>query len=41
VKPPEVATATLFLASDDASGVTGQNLIVSCGFQVLHPGMVN
>ncbi len=41
VKPSEVATAALFLASDDASAVTGQNLIVSCGFQVLHPGMVN
>jgi len=40
VKPSEVATAALFLASDDASAVTGQNLIVSCGFQVLHPGMV-
>ena len=41
VKPSEVATVALFLASDDASAVTGQNLIVSCGFQVLHPGMIS
>ena len=41
VKPSEVATAVLFLASDDASAITGQNLIVSCGFQVLHPWMIS
>jgi NAD(P)-dependent dehydrogenase (short-subunit alcohol dehydrogenase family) len=38
--PSEIATAILFLASDDASAVTGQNLIVSCGFQLTHPGMI-
>ena len=40
-KPSEIATAALFLASDDASAITGQNLIVSCGFQMLHPGMIS
>ena len=40
-KPSEVATVALFLASDDASAITGQNLIVSCGFQMMHPGMIS
>lgn len=39
-KPVEVAKAALFLASDDASAVTGQNLIVSCGFHMIHPAMI-
>lgn len=40
VKPSEVATAALFLASDDASAITGQTLIVSCGFHPLHPSEI-
>jgi NAD(P)-dependent dehydrogenase (short-subunit alcohol dehydrogenase family) len=32
----EVAKAALFLASDDSSAITGHNLIVSCGFHLLH-----
>jgi NAD(P)-dependent dehydrogenase (short-subunit alcohol dehydrogenase family) len=31
VKPAEVAAAFAFLASDDASGITGINLTVDCG----------
>jgi enoyl-[acyl-carrier-protein] reductase (NADH) len=31
----EVAKAALFLASDDSSAITGQNLIVSCGFHIM------
>ncbi len=31
VKPEEVAAAFAFLASDDASAITGTNLIVDCG----------
>jgi NAD(P)-dependent dehydrogenase (short-subunit alcohol dehydrogenase family) len=31
VKPDEVAAAFAFLASDDASGITGQNVVVDCG----------
>jgi NAD(P)-dependent dehydrogenase (short-subunit alcohol dehydrogenase family) len=31
VKPEEVAAAFAFLASDDASGITGINLTVDCG----------
>lgn len=36
-EPMEVAKAALFLASDDSSAITGQNLIVSCGFHMLNP----
>lgn len=36
-EPVEVANAALFLASDKASAITGQNLIVSCGFHMLNP----
>jgi len=39
-QPVEVAKAALFLASDDASAITGQNLIVSCGFHMIHPSMI-
>lgn len=39
-QPVEVAKAALFLASDDASAVTGQNLIVSCGFHMIHPAQI-
>jgi NAD(P)-dependent dehydrogenase (short-subunit alcohol dehydrogenase family) len=31
VRPEEIAATCAFLASDDASGITGQNLIVDCG----------
>jgi NAD(P)-dependent dehydrogenase (short-subunit alcohol dehydrogenase family) len=36
-EPSEVATAALFLASDDSSAITGQNLVVSCGFHIMQP----
>lgn len=31
VKPSEIAAAFAFLASEDASAITGQNLVVDCG----------
>jgi NAD(P)-dependent dehydrogenase (short-subunit alcohol dehydrogenase family) len=31
VRPEEIAAACAFLASDDASGITGINLTVDCG----------
>lgn len=39
-KPGEIGTTALFLASDDSSAITGQNLIVSCGFHMLDPDEV-
>ncbi len=36
VEASEVAVAAVFLASDDASAVTGETLVVSCGKHVLH-----
>ncbi len=36
-EPTETAAAALFLASDDASAITGHNLVVSCGFYAIHP----
>jgi NAD(P)-dependent dehydrogenase (short-subunit alcohol dehydrogenase family) len=39
-KPSEIGTVALFLASDDSSAITGQNLIVSCGFHMLDPDEV-
>jgi NAD(P)-dependent dehydrogenase (short-subunit alcohol dehydrogenase family) len=35
--PSEVARTALFLASDDSSAITGQNLVVSCGFHPMFP----
>ena len=36
VEASEVATAALFLASDESSGITGETLAVSCGKHMLH-----
>ncbi len=36
VEPAEVAAAAVFLASDEASAVTGETLVVSCGKHMLH-----
>ena len=37
VKPSEIGSCVAFLASEDASAVTGQNLVVSCGFHITDP----
>ncbi len=36
IEPSEVATAAVFLASDDASAITGHTLVVSCGLHIFH-----
>jgi NAD(P)-dependent dehydrogenase (short-subunit alcohol dehydrogenase family) len=36
IEPSEVATAAVFLASDDASAITGHTLAVSCGLHISH-----
>jgi len=36
-EPEEIACATVFTASDDSSAMTGHNMIVSCGFHLIHP----
>ena len=36
VEPSEVAAAAVFLASDEASAITGETLPVSCGKHMLH-----
>ncbi len=35
--PEEVARVAIFLASEESSAITGQNLIVSCGFHPMFP----
>ncbi|MDH4067464.1 MAG: SDR family oxidoreductase [Dehalococcoidia bacterium] len=39
-EPSEVAACVVFLASDDSSAMTGHNLVVSCGFHLIHPNMI-
>ena len=36
-EPEEIARAVVFMASDDSSAMTGHNMIVSCGFHLIHP----
>ena len=36
IEPSEIATAAVFLASDDASAITGHTLVVSCGLHISH-----
>jgi NAD(P)-dependent dehydrogenase (short-subunit alcohol dehydrogenase family) len=40
-EPSEIATCVVFLASDDSSAMTGHNLVVSCGFHLIHPNMIH
>lgn len=40
LKPYDIANAALYLASDDASYVSGLNLIVDGGFSVINPSML-
>jgi len=40
-EPSEIAACVVFLASDDSSAMTGHNLIVSCGFHLIHPNMIH
>jgi len=40
-EPEEIANCIVFLASEDASAVTGQNLIASCGFHITHPNEIS
>jgi NAD(P)-dependent dehydrogenase (short-subunit alcohol dehydrogenase family) len=40
-EPSEIAACAVFLASDDSSAISGHNLIVSCGFHLIHPNMIH
>jgi len=40
-EPSEVAACVAFLASNDSSAMTGHNLVVSCGFHLVHPNMIH
>ena len=40
-EPSEIAACVVFLASDDSSAITGHNLVVSCGFHLIHPNMIH
>ncbi|OGN97352.1 MAG: hypothetical protein A2Z77_02765 [Chloroflexi bacterium RBG_13_51_36] len=40
-EPSEIAACVVFLASDDSSAMTGHNLVVSCGFHLVHPNMIH
>ena len=40
-EPSEIAACVVFLASDDSSAMTGHNLIVSCGFHLIHTNMIH
>ena len=40
-EPSEIGSCAVFLASDDSSAVTGHNLIVNCGFYIIHPNMIH
>ena len=37
-QPEDIAHAVVFLASEDANNITGQDIIVDCGLSALHPG---
>jgi NAD(P)-dependent dehydrogenase (short-subunit alcohol dehydrogenase family) len=39
-EPAEIAACVVFLASDDSSAITGHNLIVNCGFHLIHPNEI-
>jgi len=36
-EPKEIACAAAFMGSDDSSALTGRNMIISCGFYLVHP----
>jgi NAD(P)-dependent dehydrogenase (short-subunit alcohol dehydrogenase family) len=40
-EPSEIAACVVFLSADDSSAMTGHNLIVSCGFHLVHPNMIH
>ena len=35
-EPSEIATAAVFLASDESSAITGHTLVVNCGMHIVH-----